>query len=231
MALYAVNRLGFKRFGILAPDDNYGQTLADSFQKTVEAVGGTVTASQTYPPGFTDYKKQLMAMGGQDPESTKENEREKTRRLEELKYNISKEIGKILLKARDVSGASGAEATATPSIALVPFVEALSNTACPSQVKDVMAAAKASLDQGDFTVRNDDLVKQAMTRLPVEFKGNTREVTAEQWGTSRRICRPLLSSPGRWSRPIRPTTGATILPGTSPSISRLIGKTPKKIRP
>ena len=182
IARYAVDHLGFKKFAILSPDDSYGQTLADAFEKSVDATGNTVTAWETYPKGSTDYKQQLLDLGGQDPESFKDNTRENTRRLEEMKYNITKEIGKIFLKVKDLSDNSGVEAAATPGAAYAPMVEGLSNTACPSVVQDIDAAVRDALkNQTGVAVRSDDLVKQSMSRLPVELKGSTLTATAEQW--------------------------------------------------
>ncbi len=182
IAQYAIQRLGFKRFAILAPDDLYGQTLSESFQKTVGSMGATVLASETYIPGSTDFKKQLVDMGGQDPESSKENDRENARRLDELKYNISKEVGKIFLKVKDLSNASGVAATTTPVAAFVPLVESLSNTICPSIVGDINAAVKDSLkSQTSYIFRTDDIIKQSLQRLPIELKGTTVTASADQW--------------------------------------------------
>ncbi len=186
IARYAVEKLGFKRFAILAPEDDYGQTLSNEFQKTVQSMGATVTSSVTYPPNSTDFKSQLVSIGGQDPEILKEIERENNRRIEELKYNLKKEVGKILLKAKEVSGASTSAAGVSvviPTMAFVPLVEGLTNTTCPSIVKNVNDAVKESLKtQTDYILRSDDLIQQAMGRLPVEFKGTTLAVSAEQWG-------------------------------------------------
>ncbi len=182
IAQFAAQHLGFKRFGILSPDDLYGQTLSDSFLKTINSLGATIVASDTYIPGSTDFKKQLVDMGGQDPESSKENDRENARRLDELKYNISKEVGKIFLKVKDLSNASGAPATSTPVAAFVPLVESLSNTVCPSIAGDVDAAVKDALkSQAGYVFRTDDIIKQSLQRLPVELKGTTVTATADQW--------------------------------------------------
>jgi ABC-type branched-subunit amino acid transport system substrate-binding protein len=182
IAKYAVEHMGFKRFGILSPADGDAQARADAFQKMVEAMGGTVTAAVTYPPYSVDFKKEIVALGGQDPESSKENDRENNRRLEELKYNITKEIGKILLKAKETADSSVTAAENPPALAVVPFVEGLTNTTCPSVVAEVNKAIKDSLkDQPDYVLRSDDLVQQALTRLPIEFKGNTQAPTAVQW--------------------------------------------------
>ena len=174
IAKFAVDHLGIKRFGILSPSDGYGETLSDAFQKTVESMGATVLAAETYPAGSTDFKKQLITLGGQDPDSAKEATRDNNRRLDELKYAIGKEVGKIRLR----TGASG-----DLNVALAPLVEGLTNTACPSIAKDVNAAVQTALKkQTGFTVRSEDLVQQALTRLPAEFKGNTTEVSADHWG-------------------------------------------------
>ncbi len=186
MARYAVDKLGCKRFGILAPNDGYGQTLAEAFEKTVDALGGTITASASYPATITtDFKKQLVLLGGQDPNSSKENDRENTRRLDELKYSLTKEIGKILVRARALAAAAPTTTEEEPGgqpIAFVPLVEGRTNTACPSVSKDVNDTLRGSFkDQAGFQLRTDDLVQQALTRLPVEFKGTTLAPTADQW--------------------------------------------------
>jgi ABC-type branched-subunit amino acid transport system substrate-binding protein len=182
IARFAVEKLGLRKFGILAPEDGYGETLSDAFKKTVESMGATVTASQTYPPTATDFKKQLVALGGQDPETSKESERDNNRKLEELKYNMKKEVGKILLKAREAGGGSSDSGT-SQAVAFIPFTEGLTNTTCASVVKGINDALKVHFqDQKDLPVRNDDLVHQVMERLPVEYRGTTLPVSADVWG-------------------------------------------------
>ncbi len=183
IAQYAVERLGFKRFAILSPDDLYGQTLSDSFQKTIGSMGATVVTPETYLPGSTDFKKQMVDLGGLDPEGFKQMQRDQMRQMDELKYNISKEVGKIFLKVKDSSEASGVVAASTPVAAFVPLVESLSNTICPSIVGDIDAAVKDSLKtQTGYVFRTDDIIKQSLQRLPIELKGTTVTATADQWG-------------------------------------------------
>ncbi len=74
MAKYAMEHLGFKRFGILAPDDsesnNYGNTLAQSFAEAVKAAGATgatITSFQNYPANSTDFREQLVGLGRARP--------------------------------------------------------------------------------------------------------------------------------------------------------------------
>ena len=182
MAKYAIEHLGFKKFAILSPDDPYGQTLAGAFKKAAESMGTTVTAWETYQLPSTDFKQQLMDLGGQDPEACKNNDRENARRLQELNYNISKEMGKIFLKVKDLSDSSGVVGAATPVAAYAPMVEGLSNTICPSVAQDVDAAVRdAFKTQAGVAFRSDDLVKQSMSRLPIELKGTTLTATADQW--------------------------------------------------
>ncbi len=182
IAKFAIEHLGFRRFGILSPEDSDGESRAEAFRKTVESMGATVLAAETYPTSSADFRKQLLALGGQDPQSSKENDRENARRLEELKYALKKEVGKILLKSKEVTG-TAPDAAQPPAMAFAPLVEALSNTTTPSLVKDVNETLRDSWkEQTDFVLRNDDLVHQALDRLPVEFKGTTLPVNAEQWG-------------------------------------------------
>ena len=181
-AKFAVEKLGFKRLAILSPDDAYGQTLSDAFKKQAESMGASVVDWEAYAPGATDYKSQLVSLGGQDPESCKETDRENARRLDELKYNISKEMGKVFLKVKDLSDAAGVEAPVSQSVAFVPVVEGLSNTICPSVAKDVDGAVKDALKaQLNAVMRSDDLVKQAMGQLPVDQQGTTLPARVEAW--------------------------------------------------
>ncbi|HUO58640.1 MAG TPA: penicillin-binding protein activator [bacterium] len=182
-AKYAMEKLGLRKFAILAPDDGYGETLADAFQKAVTSAGGSVVYSETYVPNSTDFKKQLIDLGGMDPESLKENDRENVRRMEELKFALKKEAGKALLKGRDnIAAHPGAAPAETPAVAFFPLVEGLTNTACPSIVKEVNDAVREGLKgQTDFILRSDDLVQQAMTRMPPDAKGTTLPVSADQW--------------------------------------------------
>jgi len=182
IAKYAMEHLGFKKFAILSPADPYGQTLGTAFKGAVEAAGNSVTAWETYQLPSTDFKQQLVDLGGQDPESSKNNDRENARHLQEMQYNISKEIGKIFLKVKDLSSSSGVEPVGTPVAAYVPMVESLSNTICPSVVKDIDASVRDSLKtQMGVALRTDDLIKQSLSRLPVELKGTTLTATADQW--------------------------------------------------
>ncbi len=64
LAEYAVNQLGLRRFVVLYPDETYGIQLKDSFSEEVEKLGAQVAASVFYNREQTDFKKQILEMGG-----------------------------------------------------------------------------------------------------------------------------------------------------------------------
>lgn len=61
---YAIDRLGFKRFAVLYPNDRYGIEFANLYWDEVLRRGGTLTAAQTYTPGETDFNAHIKKMVG-----------------------------------------------------------------------------------------------------------------------------------------------------------------------
>ncbi len=59
LAEFAVQRLHLKTFAILAPADEYGKQITDSFAATIDRLGGKILAETWYYEGATDFKKQL----------------------------------------------------------------------------------------------------------------------------------------------------------------------------
>ncbi len=59
IAEYAVNQLHLKTFAILAPADEYGKQITDSFTETIDKLGGKILAETWYYEGAVDFKKQL----------------------------------------------------------------------------------------------------------------------------------------------------------------------------
>jgi ABC-type branched-subunit amino acid transport system substrate-binding protein len=176
LAHYAVDKMGIKNFGIISPQDAYGDVLADSFRKQAESMGATITASVNYPPNATDFKQALVALGGRNPSVDKENERENQRREQQLVYSLKREFLKALLPITAI-GARGA----TLAIGWTPFAEAFGSTLCPSINPLIAQAATEGWANAKNTVRSVDLAAQALTRLP-EANGNTLGVSDEQWG-------------------------------------------------
>lgn len=64
IAEYAVNILRLHRFAVLYPLEGYGFELRDSFVREVESLGGEVVSVIPYERSQTDFKKQILEMGG-----------------------------------------------------------------------------------------------------------------------------------------------------------------------
>lgn len=82
----AVTEMGMKRFGILYPDNPYGQHLMNLFWDSLEEMGGIVTALESYDPDSTDFANQIKKMTGlfyPRPESMVERLKEMTTPEEE----------------------------------------------------------------------------------------------------------------------------------------------------
>ena len=61
---YAMNDKGFKRFGMLYPNDNYGQELSRYFWEEVLKEGGQITALEYYEPGQFDFRNEVKKLLG-----------------------------------------------------------------------------------------------------------------------------------------------------------------------
>ncbi len=59
---YAMNDIGIKRFGILYPNDNYGQELSKYFWEEVLRRGGEIRAVEYYEPGKSDFRDEVMKL-------------------------------------------------------------------------------------------------------------------------------------------------------------------------
>ena len=59
LAEYAIQNLHLKTFAILAPADEYGKQITDSFAATIDRLGGKILAETWYYEGAIDFKKQL----------------------------------------------------------------------------------------------------------------------------------------------------------------------------
>lgn len=60
----AVDKLGFKRFAILYPEDAYGAEYANLFWDAVQNAGGQVKAAQSYDPKETDFRAPIQKLVG-----------------------------------------------------------------------------------------------------------------------------------------------------------------------
>ena len=72
LARYAVNELNLQRIVILFPSESYGQDLKQYFEDEIKALGGEVVASFSYDRAQSDFKEQILKMGG-IPDDTLKN--------------------------------------------------------------------------------------------------------------------------------------------------------------
>jgi len=59
---YAVNNLGFSNFAVLYPDEKYGTTFMDLFQKEVLSQGKNLVATEIYRPDQTDFSASIKRL-------------------------------------------------------------------------------------------------------------------------------------------------------------------------
>jgi branched-chain amino acid transport system substrate-binding protein len=60
----AVEKMGFKRFAILYPEDAYGTEYANLFWDAVQSAGGQIKAAQSYDPKETDFRAPIQKLVG-----------------------------------------------------------------------------------------------------------------------------------------------------------------------
>jgi branched-chain amino acid transport system substrate-binding protein len=59
LAEYAVEKLGYQTFAVLAPDDDYGNLLADTFDRALKARGAAVVSSLRYGGEIKNFENQM----------------------------------------------------------------------------------------------------------------------------------------------------------------------------
>jgi len=64
LAQYAINQLNLRRFAILYPVENYGIEFRKLFKKEVESLGGEVVTTVAYDRKQTDFRTQILELGG-----------------------------------------------------------------------------------------------------------------------------------------------------------------------
>lgn len=62
LALYAYDQLGFRTFATLAPADEYGQQMTDSFTSTIDRLGGRIVAQSWYYDTPEDLSRQFKSI-------------------------------------------------------------------------------------------------------------------------------------------------------------------------
>ncbi|MGE4552176.1 MAG: ABC transporter substrate-binding protein, partial [Desulfovibrionaceae bacterium] len=60
-----IHRLGITRFGVLAPEEDFGSRMRDIFTRLAMQEGGSITGSATYPPGeHTEWARRVARVLG-----------------------------------------------------------------------------------------------------------------------------------------------------------------------
>ena len=64
LADYSINTLKLRRFAVLYPFEPFGLELKDTFIQEIESMGGEVVAVSGYDRSQTDFKRQILELGG-----------------------------------------------------------------------------------------------------------------------------------------------------------------------
>ena len=64
LAQYSINKLNLRRFAILYPVETYGIEFSKLFKEEVEALGGEVVTTVAYDRKQTDFRTQILELGG-----------------------------------------------------------------------------------------------------------------------------------------------------------------------
>lgn len=64
LARYAVNELNLYRFVVVFPTEPYGETMKNTFVNEVKSLGGHIVESLPYDRNQTDFRKQILKIGG-----------------------------------------------------------------------------------------------------------------------------------------------------------------------
>lgn len=64
LARHAVNELGLYRFVVIYPTEAYGETMRKEFEDEVRSAGGHIVDSIPYARTQTDFKKEILKIGG-----------------------------------------------------------------------------------------------------------------------------------------------------------------------
>ncbi|MFQ5451556.1 MAG: penicillin-binding protein activator [Nitrospinaceae bacterium] len=76
LARYSINKLHVRRVAILYPLETFGIEMRDAFAKEFESLGGEVVTSVAYERSQTDFKPQILELGGVADDQLKKLTRE-----------------------------------------------------------------------------------------------------------------------------------------------------------
>ncbi|MCK5242689.1 penicillin-binding protein activator [bacterium] len=130
MAEYVVLRKNYRRIGIINGEAPYDRSLAEAFEEKAQQLGGEITAHLEYPRGATDFKTQMMALGGIDPGILKDLKVRQRKVMERLVEIIAYESHSILVLRPEKEATPGPAPTLVPDkrVAIIRFTETGSQT-------------------------------------------------------------------------------------------------------
>lgn len=92
---HAIQNLGYKKFGILAPDDSFGNEYVTLFWNKVEEMGGEIVGIEQYEPKSTDFRQEIKRLLGLDYLKSRSIELEDLKRRGEQYGSTLKIKGKL----------------------------------------------------------------------------------------------------------------------------------------
>ena len=93
IARHAIEKLGLKKFAILAPKDRLGDQYTQFFWDAVERLGGEIVGFETYIPGETDFRQPVDRLSGLYYQDARKRELDQMAE-ERKKQNIKKKTRK-----------------------------------------------------------------------------------------------------------------------------------------
>jgi ABC-type branched-subunit amino acid transport system substrate-binding protein/TolB-like protein len=124
MAEYVVLRRNLQRIGIVNGEAAYDRSLAEAFEAKARKLGAEVLGRVEYTPGTTDFKTQLLSLGGVDPGLTKDLQVKERKRLEQIAETAALQYHRLLVPEAQVTPTATPVPIPVRRVAIVRFVEA-----------------------------------------------------------------------------------------------------------
>ncbi|MEW6516411.1 MAG: penicillin-binding protein activator [candidate division FCPU426 bacterium] len=123
MAEYVVLRRNLQRIGIVNGEAAYDRSLAEAFEAKAKKLGAEVIARVEYAPGTTDFKTQLLALGGVDPGLMKDLQVQERKRLEQIAETSAVQFHQLLVPEAQVTPTATPVPIPVRRVAIVRFAE------------------------------------------------------------------------------------------------------------
>ncbi len=169
MAEYVVLRKNLHRIGIISGEAQYDQLLARAFARKATALGAEIVGQLNYPQGATDFKTQMLALGGIDPGKLKDADLRERKALDRLMGKVAVQFNNIISPASRDS-AAGVTKTAKPEkkIAIIRFRETgelTTKLGLGKTMTEKFSYALAPMQGGEVMTQADTLKKLRLAGL------------------------------------------------------------------